>query len=221
MAKNNLDLFDDFQKRVDKTKDRISEDIRNRHYKALSQALAKEPGVKVKKEDKGKTKGIRVTKEVDPQDDRFPTDRPVDLKPYFRRSPNAKKNANGGWSLVVPIRRYSTHSKKASYTQKMSRKLYDDVREKAGGETNRTIVSDYLYDRNQVSPIAELNYTPRSNNLYVQPNPTGRGNIYTAFRVVSDKSPANSWIINRGKAKEENLSTRIRKIIRAVKRGTK
>jgi len=216
---NNFDMFDDIAKRTDKAKERIAENIRNKHHKALSEALKHEPGVKVKKEDKGKKKSVKVTKDDTADEDRFPTDRPVDLKPYFRRSPKARKPATGGWSLVVPIRRYSTYSKNQSRARKLSRKAYDDVRRKAGGETNRTVVADYLYDRNQVSPIDELNYTPRTKNLTVQPNPTGRGNIYTAFRVVSDKSPANSWVINRGTAREDNLSNRIRRIIRSVRQG--
>lgn len=219
MAKKGLDLFDDFENRIVNATDKITTREQNKIHNALSHALQEEEGVKVIKVTKGKKKGGKVTKETK---DRglLPTDRPVDMKPYFRRSPKAKKTEGGGWHMIVPIRRYSTSSKKASKSQKMSRKLYDDVRSKADGQTDRTVVSDYLYDRNQVSPIPELNYTPKSNNITVQENPSGRGNIYTAFRVVSDKSPANSWIINRGTAKEENISNRIRKIIRTVRRAS-
>lgn len=217
MADKNF--FDNMINRMDTVRDKMLEDKRNKIHNALAKAFQEEEGVRIEKTSKGrKKKGSKVTKESNTRGNRFPTDEPIDLKPYFRKSKNAKKKATGGWYLVVPIRRFSTSSKKASKSQRMSRKLYDDVRAKAGGETDVTVVSDYLYDRNQKSSIPELNYKPKSKNISVKPNPTGRGNIYTAFRVVSDESPVNSWIINRGSAKQEDLSKRIKRIIKTVRR---
>jgi hypothetical protein len=121
----------------------------------------------------------------------------IDLKPFFAKSGKAKKKADGGWYLRVPIRRTK---------RSMSRRMYEQLRgfDTQPGES-RTVISDYLYDRRKESSSDLLNYTPVSNNITKITGANGRSS-YVSFRTVSDKSSANSWIINREKVTEENTS---------------
>ena len=68
-----------------------------------------------------------------------------------------------------------------------------------------TVVSDYLYDRRRASDASMLNYEPKSKNITKTMGENGRS-TYVAFRTVSSKSPANSWIINRDKVNEKDTS---------------
>lgn len=200
--------------------ERSTDGIKNRVTKstagALQKELAKDENVNVTV-----SRNSVTVKEETERNGRFgPGDGPIDMKPYFRRSPNAKQSKKGGWYLTVPIRLYtpSKDQQKQSRANRMTNRLYKDLVKQEPGEMHRELVSDYLYDKRQVSPIPELNYQPKSKNVTRLPNQSGRGGIYVAFRTVSDKSPANSWIINRKNASEENLSNRIKRIIRKVRR---
>lgn len=136
----------------------------------------------------------------------------LDLKPFFRQSPKAKKKENGGWYLVVPIKLGARKTKKAN------RKLYEELRAvDMGDAVQKTVISDYLYDRRRQSDAKMLNYTPVSSN--VTKIRTGKNrHAYVAFRTVSDKSPMSSWIINRGKVNSDDTSkTFVRNVNRLMK----
>jgi hypothetical protein len=122
----------------------------------------------------------------------------IDLKPYFEASSHRKEKKDGsGWYVIVPIRR-----KKKS----MSRRMYDQLRAfPVEPNTSRTVISDYLYDRRRVSGATELNYEPKSNNITKQAGSNGRS-LYIAYRTISDKSPASSWIVNRDKVNTDDSS---------------
>lgn len=121
----------------------------------------------------------------------------IDLKPFFARSPKRKIKDDGGWYMVVPI---------ARKTRGMSRRMYDQLRAiDIRPDDERTVVSSYLYDRRRESDATMLNYTPKSQNITKKAEGSTR-HSYTSYRVVSDKSPANSWIINRGRVNKEDTS---------------
>ncbi|AHJ87054.1 hypothetical protein BCP8-2_016 [Bacillus phage BCP8-2] len=121
----------------------------------------------------------------------------IDLKPYFAKSSKRKTKKDGGWYLTVPIRRKA---------RGMSRRMYEQLRAvDIGDNTKQTVVSDYLYDRRRQSDASLLNYTPKSNNINKMKVGRNRHD-YVAFRTVSDKSPASSWIINRDKVNKDDTS---------------
>lgn len=137
----------------------------------------------------------------------------IDLKPYFARSKYAKpRKFGGGWYLRVPIRRKA---------RSMSRRMYEELRavQVPPGVQKVTVVSNYLYDRRRDSEAKMLNYTPRSHLIEKRRIGTaGNRHVYTAFRTVSDKSPANSWIVNRHKVNVQDTSkTFVRNVDRLIK----
>ncbi|AYJ75161.1 hypothetical protein BSP36_074 [Bacillus phage BSP36] len=121
----------------------------------------------------------------------------IDLKPYFMRSSHKKVSKKGGWYLTVPI---------AIKKKQMSRRMYDQLRAvNMSSNTQKTVISDYLYDRRKLSEAPDLNYTPKTNNVTKQRIGRNR-HAYVAYRTVSSKSPANSWIINRSRVNESDTS---------------
>lgn len=133
----------------------------------------------------------------------------IDLKPYFAHSPNRIRKEDGGWYIRIPIR------KKA---RDMSSRLYNQLRAvDVSPGTQKTVVSDYLYDRRRESDATMLNYEPVSQNITKQKSGNNR-HTYVSFRTVSDKSPASSWIINRDKVNKDDTSkTFIRNVNRLMK----
>lgn len=121
----------------------------------------------------------------------------IDLKQYFSRSSHKHMKKGGGWYLRVPIRR-----KRRDMTSRMYRQL--NAFDIAPSE-QKTVVSNYLYDRRQQSGASMLNYQPKSNNITKIKTRTNR-HTYVAFRTVSDKSPASSWIINRDRVNSDDTS---------------
>lgn len=127
----------------------------------------------------------------------------IDLKPYFANSPKRKINKEGKWYMYIPI---------SIKTRDMSRRAYDELRAQstpqiAGSQTK--MYTQFLYDRRKESPaVPSLNYKPRSHNVTAIDKKWGSGTRreYIAFRTVNQDSPPNSWIINRGKANEDELS---------------
>lgn len=112
---------------------------------------------------------------------------PIDLKEGFKRSASAKTKKGGGWYLVVPIRRKKMSMHHSTYT--FARGL--DM----GSTANAPRLFEGRGGRqyNQFNP----NKQNRSNNLTRGRNPITGQSQYVAYRTVSDKSPADSWIINR------------------------
>lgn len=136
----------------------------------------------------------------------------IDLKPYFRKSPHAEQKDDGGWFMRVPIRR-----RKSS----MSSRNYEELRQQdITPQTEKKVYSKYLFDRRQVSEAQNLNYVPRSNMITKRREVENqqKKHTYTAWRTVSDKSPANSWIVNRQKISESNSSkTMVKNVDRLMK----
>ncbi|AYJ76254.1 hypothetical protein Goe25_00740 [Bacillus phage vB_BsuM-Goe25] len=133
----------------------------------------------------------------------------IDLKPYFKKSPKTKRTKSGGWYLTVPI---------SIKKKDMSRRMYDQLRlERIAPSTQKTVISDYLYDRRRTSESSALNYKPKSNN--VTKTRTGKNrHSYVAYRTVTDKSPASSWVINRGKVnKDDHSKTFVKNVDRLMK----
>jgi hypothetical protein len=133
----------------------------------------------------------------------------IDLKPFFERSGAVKQSKKGGWYVTVPIRRTK---------RSMSRRGYEQLRAiEVEPGTSRTVVSDYLYDRRRVSDATMLNYEPRSKNITKTTGENGRS-TYVAFRTVSSRSPANSWILNRDRVNEKDTSkTFVKNVDRVMK----
>lgn len=127
----------------------------------------------------------------------------IDLKPYFQNSSKRKINKEGNWYLFIPI---------SVKTRGISRRAYDELRAQptpgvAGEQT--TMYTKYLYDRRKTSPsVPSLNYKPRSNRVTAYDREWGAGTRreYIAFRTVNKDSPPNSWIVNRGRANEDQMS---------------
>jgi len=121
----------------------------------------------------------------------------IDLKPYFAQSSKRKTSKDGGWYLTIPIRRKA---------RGMSRRMYEQLRAiDIQPNTRKTVISDYLYDKREQSDASMLNYTPMSKNITKIKVGNNRHD-YVAFRTVSDKSPASSWVVNRSKVTVNNTS---------------
>lgn len=112
----------------------------------------------------------------------------IDLKPYFARSGKRVIKPDGGWYLRVPIKRPA---------RKLSRRAYEQLRAiDIRPNERKTVISDYLYDYRRQSDATMLNYKPKSKTIEKRRVGKNR-HTYTAYRTVSDKSPPNSWIVNR------------------------
>lgn len=152
-----------------------------------------------------------------------PPGRVIDMKKAFARSPKRNIKKNGGWWMVIPMRRMTSRTKSKD-ADGMSKRLYDDLRRQKlpKGVKSQTIVSDYLFDnRGAPSQVPNLNYEPKSHNITRIRNTdtmTQRGSRYVAFRTVSDKSHPASWLINRSTEDPDNLSDNAKEILRAVRR---
>lgn len=154
----------------------------------------------------------RMPKYLQVTESRMADDGVIDLKPFFARSSKKKYNKQGQWYMYIPIR---------MNTRDMSRRLYDDLRSIQTQGKQTTVKMDYLYDRRKTSPaVPRMNYNPKSNNVTIIPQKWGKGtrNKYIAFRTVNANSPANSWIINRNKVNDNDMSkTMIANIDRLIK----
>jgi hypothetical protein len=121
----------------------------------------------------------------------------IDLKPFFAQSSKRKAKEGGGWYLRVPIRLKA---------RKMSSRMYKQLNAiDISPDEQRTVISDYLYDRRRVSDSNMLNYKPKSYNVTKKRVGNNR-HSYVAFRTVSSDSPASSWIINRDRVNSSDTS---------------
>ena len=133
---------------------------------------------------------------------------PYDMKPAFRNSPKAKQKANGGWYLIVPI-----NQKVASLSPYVSRQISDlSIQE---GKSSVTGYIDMLYEgKSYLSTSSFLASKDMGGNVTKHMN--YGNNIYTAFRTVSDKSPYDSWILNRnGSSNMTNYSNTVNALMDA------
>jgi hypothetical protein len=121
----------------------------------------------------------------------------IDLKPFFAQSKHKKMKKGGGWYMRVPIK---------LKTRNMSSRMYKQLNSiDISPDEQRTVISDYLYDRRRVSDSTMLNYQPKSYNV-TKSRAGKKRHSYVAYRTVSDKSPANSWIVNRGRVNKDDTS---------------
>lgn len=122
----------------------------------------------------------------------------VDLKPFFKASPFAKRSKSGGWYLVVPIRRKVDGMSNALYRQAHSIVI-------PPSKLSGTSTVSLLYEnRSSNSTISYANYTPVSKNLTRISQ--GSKSMYVSFRTVSDKTSPSAWILNRDRINEDNFS---------------
>lgn len=167
-----------------------------------AEAVARDAGADVK----------RMPKYLQITESRMADHGVIDLKPFFARSSKKRYNKKGEWYMYIPI---------SMKTRDMSRRLYDNLRSIPTQGKQTTVPMDYLYDRRKTSPaVDKLNYTPKSKNVTIIPEKWGKGtrNKYVAFRTVNANSPANSWIINRNKVNNNDMSaTMIANIDRLIK----
>ena len=152
--------------------------------------------------------------------------KPIDLKPYFRRSSKTRRNRKGQWYLVVPMRIMTHNPDKPDSAGRMSKRQYTETLNKfkaldSGDSRTQTIVSDYLYDNRRPgsSTFEGLNYEPLAKNkgghkISAEQNPTTGRRKYSAFRTVGALSKPSSWILNREHATNDNLTENLRKLVR-------
>ena len=157
--------------------------------------------------------------------------KPIDLKPYFRRSSKTRRNRKGQWYLVVPMRIMTHNPDKPDSAGRMSRRQYTETLSKfkaldSGESRTQTIVSDYLYDNRRPgsSTFTGLNYEPLAKNkgghkISAEQDPTTGRRKYTAFRTVGAFSKPSSWILNREYATNDNLTENLRKLVREVSKN--
>ncbi|QQV88484.1 hypothetical protein [Staphylococcus phage ZCSS1] len=132
----------------------------------------------------------------------------VDLKKAFATSSKKKRTKDGGWYLVVPIR---------LKTSKMSRKTYQDLRKLETPSGQKTTLTDYLegLEKNQVTHASMVPNTPYKNTTKIK-RKKDRSASYFMFRTVSNKSPANAWVLNRDKVNKDNFSNTTMKHVQSL-----
>ena len=148
----------------------------------------------------------------------------IDLKPFFKKNSEPRHDDKGnvvGWYKVVPIRvKTYKNAESNDKSNEMSKRMYSKaLRDAPMGN----FYSDYLYDGRQtrLSKVKELNYVPKSNSITkLKDNKTNNQTRYIAFRVVSDQSPANSWLLNRSSVKsKKRANSEIMKIVALMKKA--
>ena len=128
----------------------------------------------------------------------------IDMKPYFKNSPKAKRKKDGGWYLTIPIGNNTTQLRSA-----YSRKIWDNISHMQFGETfdggaDLKRVQKGL-GTSQWGVNQGLKYKWKSTNVTrVQWGSSGRRANYISFRTVSSSSPATSWIVGR-----RNFTTKV------------
>ena len=148
----------------------------------------------------------------------------IDLKPFFKKNSEPRHDDKGnvvGWYKVVPMRvKTYKNAQSNDKSNEMSKRMYSKaLRDAPMGN----FYSDYLYDGRQtrLSKVKELNYVPKSNSITkLKDNKTNNQTRYIAFRVVSDQSPANSWLLNRSSVKsKKRANSEIMKIVALMKKA--
>lgn len=130
----------------------------------------------------------------------------LDLKPYFARSSKRKLKKHGGWYMVIPI----SVKARSFATSTIYKRALKEAHDLDAGETTTVGIKGFLEGRTQ-NTLGALQYKPKSNKLTISKNETGKRTSYTAFRTVSDKSPANSWIVGRENMNTNNTSKTLSK----------
>jgi len=130
----------------------------------------------------------------------------IDMKEFFKNSPNAKQKKNGGWYLIVPIGQNATNLKSSSprsLWNQMSGMDFGKTGSLSDGETNFLEQSSNQDQSNVINP---LNYNWKSANVTRVASKTGNGSRghYISFRTVSDKSDPNSWLVGREAFTDDN-----------------
>ena len=131
----------------------------------------------------------------------------IDLKPGFRNSSKARPKRGGGWYLIVPMRQSAQKLKAEA-----PRSLWDQMQSMQFGETGA--LGDVSQGINYLAQAVQKQfgadrvnpYNFKSSNITRVAAKSGNGTRgqYIAFRTVSDKSPNNSWVIERYVQEEDN-----------------
>lgn len=132
----------------------------------------------------------------------------IDLKPFFAKSSKREIAKDGSWYVKVPI-----HIKAREFrTSAVYKRALYEAKSLDAGESTTVSIRDFLKGRTQ-NTLSSLQYTPKSDNLTISKNETGKRTSYTAIRTISSKSPASSWIVGRKKVNENNTSKTLQKDI--------
>lgn len=136
----------------------------------------------------------------------------VDLKPYFKSSPNVKYSKAGEWYMKVPIRR-----KKSSMSSNVYRQAKQIQMGISGSGTD--FIRDLYNKESYSSAVPQLNRSTDNGNL-TRIKTSSRASNYYAFRTVSAKTPMNMWILGRKNVSEDTMSkTMITNIKRIISRS--
>lgn len=137
----------------------------------------------------------------------------IDLKPFFKASSKAKKKQNGGWYMVIPIRK-----KTRTIQKEFGRKEYDRIRGEVLSSGSKTVKIGDLSNLSGSTGSA-IKYNRKSNNITATPRKDKNGkvtNTWTMFRTVSDKSSPTSWVLGKDNIKEDDISDRLSADIKAL-----
>lgn len=132
----------------------------------------------------------------------------VDLKKAFASSSKRRPTKDGGWYLIVPIR---------IKTSKMNKKTYQDLRKLQTPTGMNTTLTDYLegLEKNQVTHASMVPNKPSGNVTKIKRKKDKKAS-YVMFRTVSNKSPANAWVLNRDKVNSDNFSNTTMKHVQSL-----
>lgn len=124
----------------------------------------------------------------------------IDLKKGFESGKSVRHKRKGGWYTIVPI----------SYkTSDMSNSTYKQARDLIN-ESSKTTYIDILYGGEALSDdsLTEFGITTQvhGGNITRTNEGVNRG-VYFAFRTVSDKSAADSWLLLKDSAKAHEEDT--------------
>lgn len=194
------------------------EDKIENHYKNGLEKYIKTHDRGVRVTDRKDALNIAYTIMQDPENDMG--SHVIDLKQYFALSEKRKHRKDGtGWYLKVPIRIKSDEGRRAygSKAWKEISNLPFGVNYNPGVDPAKI---QKVLGASQDGVMNKLKYTWKSANVTRrQWGNSGKRGRYYAIRTVSDKSPANSWIVNRqGFSKNEDnqeLAPYITQILKA------
>lgn len=133
----------------------------------------------------------------------------IDLKPFFKASPKAKRKKDGGWYLVVPIAMQRRKMQSEFGSGKAYQAMKSTFSDLAPGVTQTINVGEVLngiraQQATSQSLISSAQAT--SGNVTATKSQSGKRTSYVAFRAVSDRSAPNSWVTGKSNVSTDNTS---------------
>lgn len=133
----------------------------------------------------------------------------IDLKPFFKNSPKAKKKKDGGWYMVIPIAMKRREMQKQFGSHGEYNAMKSTFSSLAPGATATINVQEVLngIQSKQASSLSLIKAPQaQSGNITATKSKSGKRTSYVAFRTVSDRSAPNSWVINKQNVTKDNTS---------------